>query len=84
MESEEDPRKFGGPLAERWNMTEPKSSFKISLPPAGPGGRIELDGEDISDKVRAVYIGSDVTDRTRVWLEYVNCEVDVEGQGNVT
>jgi len=57
---------------------------KIRLPEAGHGAVIEIDGQDVSSYVRAIGIESAVGDVTKLRLDFVKVDLDIEGPVDVT
>lgn len=64
-------------------MQQATTQFRIVLNPSGIDCRVEMDGVDISHKVRAVQIYAEVSEPTRVVLEFITNQVEIEGEASL-
>ena len=56
---------------------------KLWLGSAGHGCRVEIDGVDISDTLRAVHVHAEVGKATRVTLQHIGASVDIAGEAAI-
>ena len=59
------------------------ATFNIEAPVAGRGGKIIVNGEDISDRVNAFRLTSSINEITVLQLSLIKVEGTIEGEGIV-